>query len=357
MTVTRRPHRLLMLERALSVAIFVLVLWQIFQSTQVGTTPRGTPARAMLQQMHISVGLTLLLLWLPRMWLWSALPRPVRPTRVPPAADDLARRCNLALYLVVGVLCLTGPFFAWAEGHAVSWFGRVTVPPMLEAGYASTVTLGYLHSATSFVLLVVAAFSIVVGLWQGIRYRVGPWRLLPGLGWSGGSLPDRAATPAAWNAIHAVLFTALVTLGAVLPYRVFGVVPFTTDAQQVAPAPAPAVDPYAAALPMPVLSARAQKDFMWCRFCHSFERDGGHGVGPNLHRVFGRRAASARGFYYSPALVTAGQGGLDWDERSIDHLLADPEGFLDGRHRMRYAAIEDPDIRAEVLAALKSATR
>jgi cytochrome c len=80
-----------------------------------------------------------------------------------------------------------------------------------------------------------------------------------------------------------------------------------------------------------------------------------------LSRAFsgsrGRRAASATGFYYSPALIAAGQDGMSWDEGSIDRLLADPDGFLEGRHRMRYAPIDDPQTRAAVIAALRSATR
>jgi cytochrome c len=366
-----RWRGLSLLERALSVAIFLLVLLQMYQSTKVGTTPRGTEAREALQHLHVSVGITILSLLLPRLWLWVRLPTPERPDRVPPAADALARRCTLALYLVIGALCLIGPFFAWSEGHAVSWFGLVTLPPMVAADYRSSVTLGYLHSAGSFVLPLLFALSVAVALWQTVRYRVAPWRMLPGVPWSGrawsggpsagDAKADRESTPAVWHLVHAAVFAAVIALGAVLPYRIFGVVPFTTDRQLVAAGPPPAVDPYLslsdASVGPPTLTGRAQKDFMWCRFCHSFDQGGPHGVGPNLHRVFGRRAASAPGFYYSPALVEAGQGGLDWDEASIDRLLADPAAFLDGRHRMRYAPIDDAAARKQVVDALRWATR
>jgi cytochrome c len=348
-------------ERLLSIAIFALVVVQLYLSTQVATTPRGTVEREALQFLHGSLGLTLLLFLMPRLWLWLRLPRPARPSGVPVAADTLARRCNLALYLVLLLLCLLGPLFAWSEGYSVSWFGLITLPPMLTASYHSSVVFGYLHSAASFLLLALTVFVLVVALWQTFRYHIGPWRVLPGVPWSSGDVADGAASSvgagAAWNIVHGVLFTAIVGVGATMPYRVFGVLPFTTDAQSVSSGPPPALDPYAGISAPSPLSARAQRDFMNCRFCHTFEQGAAHGVGPNLHRVFGRRAASVAGFYYSPALISAGRGGLSWDEGSIDRLLADPEGFLEGLHRMRYAPIDDPQTRAAVIGALRSATR
>ena len=69
------------------------------------------------------------------------------------------------------------------SGPATGWFGAVTLPALLPQSYRISVTLGYLHSAVAFWILYLTGFTVLVGLWQAIRYRIGPWRLLPGFGW------------------------------------------------------------------------------------------------------------------------------------------------------------------------------
>ncbi len=181
--IPQAPAGRVALEKLLSVAIFAFVLFQMYMSTKVGVTPRGTPAREALQHTHIAVGLTVLLLLVPRLWLWATLPKPLRPARVPAAADALARHCNLAYYLTLLGFCVTGPIFAWSEGHAVSWFGIITLPDLVAPSYRLSVTLGYLHSVIGFWILYLTGFTVLVALWQAVRYRAPPWRLLPAVGW------------------------------------------------------------------------------------------------------------------------------------------------------------------------------
>jgi len=169
----------------LSAAIFLLTLFQLYQSTKVGTTPRGTPAREALQHLHISVGLVLLLLVLPRLWLWWRNPRPARPSSVPLAADGFARTICLLFLCTILAFCVTGPLFAWSEGHAVALFGLVQVPALLEKGYRAQTLLGYLHSAFGFWIFYLLGLALVVSIYQRVRYKAPLLRMLPAMRWSG----------------------------------------------------------------------------------------------------------------------------------------------------------------------------
>lgn len=83
-----------------------------------------------------------------------------------------------------------------------------------------------------------------------------------------------------------------------------------------------------------------------CGACHSPDA---HRVGPAHRGVFGRRAGSAPGYDYSPALRAS---GVVWNEATLDRWLSDPEKFIPGQ-RMGYAVSGAGD-RAELIAFLKS---
>ena len=89
-----------------------------------------------------------------------------------------------------------------------------------------------------------------------------------------------------------------------------------------------------------------------CAACHKFRAGEGTLIGPNLHGVFGRRAAAVAGFAYSPALA---QSGLVWTPASLDAWLADPAGFVTGT-TMTFTGYRSAEDRRDLIAYLLRAT-
>jgi cytochrome c len=94
-------------------------------------------------------------------------------------------------------------------------------------------------------------------------------------------------------------------------------------------------------------AARGAKRFEECVACHALEK-GKESVGPDLHGVFGRKAAQAADFRYSPALK---RSGMVWSEQTIDTFIADPQAAIPG-NRMPFAGVPDASARADLIAYL-----
>ena len=99
----------------------------------------------------------------------------------------------------------------------------------------------------------------------------------------------------------------------------------------------------------PAMAQTAPSAFNACRACHSVDKGGKNGIGPNLNGVVGRAAASIPGFKYSPALKGS---KLSWDDRSLDSFLAAPAKKVPGT-RMPIGT-PDPAKRAAIIAYLKT---
>jgi cytochrome c len=77
--------------------------------------------------------------------------------------------------------------------------------------------------------------------------------------------------------------------------------------------------------------------FKQCIACHTVDKGGRNGVGPNLHGVAGRAVASIPGFAFSAALKA--KGG-NWDAASLDAYIADPRTAVPG-NKMAFVGIKD----------------
>jgi cytochrome c len=92
-----------------------------------------------------------------------------------------------------------------------------------------------------------------------------------------------------------------------------------------------------------------QTVFQKCAACHSIDAAARGGIGPNLSGVVGRRAGSAAGYSYSPAMKAS---GLVWNEATLTRFLANPRQVVPGT-RMTFFGVSKPQDEADLIAYLK----
>ena len=96
-------------------------------------------------------------------------------------------------------------------------------------------------------------------------------------------------------------------------------------------------------------AAMGEQVFKRCVACHTIDKGGSNGIGPNLHGVVGRPVASHAGFSYSGAMKA--RGGV-WDEPALDTYLEAPMKALPGT-RMAFAGVIDPTDRKALILFLE----
>ena len=74
-------------------------------------------------------------------------------------------------------------------------------------------------------------------------------------------------------------------------------------------------------------ASKGKKNFKKCAACHTLV-EGKNKVGPSLHRVFGRKAATMPKFKYSKGMKQAAEMGLVWTRENLMEYLEDPRKFL-----------------------------
>jgi cytochrome c len=87
-----------------------------------------------------------------------------------------------------------------------------------------------------------------------------------------------------------------------------------------------------------------------CRTCHTL-RDGDNRLGPNLHKIIGRRAGSLPNYGYSSAMKDA---DLSWDKATLDRFIANPDQVVSGNKMKPYGGLASAEERAKIIAFLEA---
>ena len=103
-------------------------------------------------------------------------------------------------------------------------------------------------------------------------------------------------------------------------------------------------------------AGEGESAFRQCQSCHVVEDPSGEVLagraaktGPNLYGVVGRTAGTVEGFSYSDIIVTAGEGGMIYDEATFVAFVQDPTSHLrevtgeNGRSKMSFKVRKEED--------------
>lgn len=90
-----------------------------------------------------------------------------------------------------------------------------------------------------------------------------------------------------------------------------------------------------------------------CRTCHTV-KEGDNRLGPNLHKIVGRKAGSLPDYNYSSAMKEA---GFTWDEDKLDRFIARPDEVVSGNKMKPYNGLTSAEDRAGIVAFLRMADR
>jgi cytochrome c len=107
----------------------------------------------------------------------------------------------------------------------------------------------------------------------------------------------------------------------------------------------------AAAAAAPALAddaAAGEKAFGVCRACHQVGPSAKNAVGPVLNGVVGRKAGTAPGFSYSPAMKDFGK---TWDQAELATYLDNPQQVVKGT-KMAFPGVKDPQKVNDIIAFL-----
>ena len=377
-------------------------------STNMPRTDKTLPLREELRGWHYLMGTVLLILLLMRLSQWWRHDRHAKPPAdIGSGVWIWGRTLALTSYILLALAPLLGLLFAWSDGLAVHLGPLPAFPALLGENYRVWMFTGYFHSGLSFMVLVLNLAALVTAAYALLRYNKGLLAAFPagygaqvfgsmavtayasatfkspdpgpmavarylgvcGFVWAIGWLIHRKRAAYAGGGttgkvvpvLAGIGALGLLVLGGYGPHAMFRVTPWPMGVKVAAPE---GVTSHAA--PITRVTAWnetaferdvASQTYKWCGFCHTFKQGDRIKAGPNLHAIFGQRAASVPGFAYSEALAAKREAGLVWTDETLDAFLKNPDAYVPGTSMIISSGpVADPKVRRAVINMLKRDT-
>lgn len=143
--------------------------------------PKGTPDRAFYYNLHKSIGVTVALLIIMRIWWRAKNPPPNLPVSMPGWEVQASKISHALLYMCLLVMPLSGFAASQFTKYGVHYFGLFKIPPLGSENKVVYDLLQGIHGVTAALLMILVIIHVLAAFKHLLinRDRVFQ-RMLPG---------------------------------------------------------------------------------------------------------------------------------------------------------------------------------
>ena len=148
--------------------IAMMVLLLVILGLTMTDIPRGTPERSMYYNFHKSVGLTVGILMLVRLWWRWRCPPPPLPTDMPRWQVVSSKISHGLLYACLFIMPLSGFAATQFTKWGLKYFGLFKIPPMAFVDKSIYKILQEIHQILGWLLM----FLITIHILAAIKHSI-----------------------------------------------------------------------------------------------------------------------------------------------------------------------------------------